>query len=123
MSTLLLDARGVQLRRGTREVLCGVDLRVGPGELVALMGLSGGGKTTFLRAVAGLEIFDSGVLAVDGVELPAGRMPDGGSLRALRRKVGMVFQFHCLFEHLPALTNVWLAPVHVHRTVSHEEIA
>ena len=115
MSTLLLDARGVQLRRGTREVLCGVDLRVGPGELVALMGLSGGGKTTFLRAVAGLEAFDAGTLSVDGIALRAGRMPDRDAVRALRRKVGMVFQFHYLFEHMTALHNVWLAPVHVRR--------
>ena len=114
MSALVLDARGVRMRRGAREVLCGVDLQVGRGELVALMGLSGGGKTTFLRAVAGLEAFDAGTLSVDGVELRAGGMPAAATLRALRRKVGMVFQFHYLFEHLTALHNVWLAPVHVH---------
>jgi polar amino acid transport system ATP-binding protein len=115
MSVPVLDARGVRLRRGAREVLCGVDLQVGRGELVALMGLSGGGKTTFLRAVAGLEAFDQGALSVDGVALPEGRMPDVATLGALRRKVGMVFQFHYLFEHMTALHNVWLAPVHVHR--------
>ena len=114
MSALVLDARGVRMRRGAREVLCGVDLQVGRGELVALMGLSGGGKTTFLRAVAGLEAFDAGTLSVDGVELRAGGVPAAATLRALRRKVGMVFQFHYLFEHMTALHNVWLAPVHVH---------
>jgi len=114
VSALVLDARGVRMRRGAREVLCGVDLQVGRGELVALMGLSGGGKTTFLRAVAGLEAFDAGTLSVDGVELRAGGVPAAATLRALRRKVGMVFQFHYLFEHLTALHNVWLAPVHVH---------
>ena len=114
MSAPVLEARGVRMRRGAREILCGVDLQVGRGELVALMGLSGGGKTTFLRAVAGLETFDAGLLAVDGVELPAGRLPPAAALRALRRKVGMVFQFHYLFEHMTALHNVWLAPVHVH---------
>jgi len=103
------------MRRGAREVLCGVDLQVRRGELVALMGLSGGGKTTFLRAVAGLEPFDAGALTVDGVELRPGRAPDAAAVRALRRKVGMVFQFHYLFEHMTALHNVWLAPVHVHR--------
>lgn len=114
MSGFLLDARGVRMRRGAREVLCGVELQVRRGELVALMGLSGGGKTTFLRAVAGLEPFDAGTLTVDGVERRAGRTPDAAAARALRRKVGMVFQFHYLFEHMTALHNVWLAPVHVH---------
>jgi ABC-type polar amino acid transport system ATPase subunit len=115
MSGALLDARGVRMRRGAREVLCGIDLQVRRGELVALMGLSGGGKTSFLRAVAGLDPFDAGTLTVDGVELRAGPIPDAAAVRALRRKVGMVFQFHYLFEHMTALHNVWLAPVHVHR--------
>jgi ABC-type polar amino acid transport system ATPase subunit len=110
----VLDARGVVLRRGALEVLRGVDLQVGRGELVALMGLSGGGKTTFLRAVAGLEAFDGGVLEVDGVALRAGGPQPPAVLKALRRKVGMVFQFHCLFEHLSAIQNVCLAPVHAH---------
>jgi ABC-type polar amino acid transport system ATPase subunit len=115
MSGLVLDARDVSLRRGSRDVLCGVSIQVGRGELVALMGLSGGGKTTFLRAVAGLEAFDAGTLAVDGVQLQPGRRPSAETMRALRRKVGMVFQFHYLFEHMTAVHNVWLAPVHVHK--------
>jgi ABC-type polar amino acid transport system ATPase subunit len=115
MSGPVLEARGVALRRGARDVLRGVDLRVGRGERVALMGLSGGGKTTFLRAVAGLEAFDAGTLSVDGVSLPAGRLPAPDALKRLRRKVGMVFQFHHLFEHMTAAHNVWLALVHVHR--------
>jgi ABC-type polar amino acid transport system ATPase subunit len=114
MSGPVLESRSLVLLRGAREVLRGVDLRVGRGEFVALMGLSGGGKTTFLRAVAGLEAFDAGELSIDGVSLPAGRRPPAPVLRAIRRKVGMVFQFHHLFEHMTALHNVWLAPVHVH---------
>lgn len=115
MSDMVLTAGGVRMRRGTRDVLQGVDLQVGRGELVALMGLSGGGKTTFLRAAAGLEPFDGGTLVVDGIALTPGRLIDGEALRGLRRKVGMVFQFHYLFEHMTAVHNVWLAPVHVHR--------
>jgi ABC-type polar amino acid transport system ATPase subunit len=84
------------------------------GELVALMGLSGGGKTTFFRAIAGLESIDAGDLTIDGVRIPPGALPSRHVLRELRRRVGMVFQFHCLFEHLSALHNVWLAPVHAH---------
>ena len=89
---------------------------VGQGELVAIMGPSGSGKTTILRAIAGLDAFQAGQVAVDDVSLAAGDRPHGGrtALRQLRRKVGLVFQFHCLFEHLSALDNVCLAPVHAH---------
>jgi len=78
------------------------------------MGASGSGKTTILRAIAALERIDEGSIAVDGVTITPGPLGPAAS-RDLRRKVGMVFQFHCLFEHLPALQNVWLAPVYVQR--------
>jgi ABC-type polar amino acid transport system ATPase subunit len=90
-----------------------VTAEINRGEVVALMGPSGSGKTTILRAIAGLEPFDTGGIEVDGILL-ASRTDPRAALKALRRKVGMVFQFHCLFEHLPALENVWLAPVHAH---------
>ncbi|HZJ72535.1 MAG TPA: ATP-binding cassette domain-containing protein, partial [Planctomycetota bacterium] len=96
----VLRLSGLRLSRGSREILRGVDLTVAAGEIVALMGLSGSGKTTLLRVVAGLERADAG-------EVSAGR-------------VGMVFQFHCLFEHLCALDNVTLAPVHVQRLARDE---
>jgi ABC-type polar amino acid transport system ATPase subunit len=109
----VMEVRGLRLKRATREILCGVDLAVAPGEMLALMGLSGSGKTTILRAVAGLEGFDAGEVMVDGIARP-GRMNDRNARRRLDRKVGMVFQFHFLFEHLTAIHNVWLAPVHVY---------
>jgi ABC-type polar amino acid transport system ATPase subunit len=112
MTGPILDVRDVRLSRGSREVLQGVSLRVSRGELVALMSLSGGGKTTVLRTVAALEPFDAGEIHVDGVALRPGRLPREGRLRDLRRRVGMVFQLHHLFEHLTALDNVTLAPVH-----------
>jgi len=92
----VLRIAGLRLARGGREILRGVDLTVSAGEIVALMGLSGSGKTTLLRVVAGLERADAGEIAAP--------------------RVGMVFQFHFLFEHLSALENVMLAPVHVQRT-------
>jgi ABC-type polar amino acid transport system ATPase subunit len=102
----------LHLRRRDRTILSGVSLDVARGELVAIMGPSGSGKTTILRAVAGLERFHAGRITVDGVALDGDA--NTRTLRALRRKVGMVFQFHCLFEHLSALDNVCLAPVHAH---------
>jgi polar amino acid transport system ATP-binding protein len=111
----LLSVSGLRLNRGTREVLRGVDLAAARGELVALMGLSGGGKTTVLRSIAALEPFDAGHIDVDGVALLPGPPPPRAVARELRRKVGMVFQLHYLFEHLTALDNVTLAPLHVAR--------
>jgi ABC-type polar amino acid transport system ATPase subunit len=110
---IVLRTEAVHLRRGTRPILTGVTVDVARGQLVAMMGPSGSGKTTVLRAVAGLERFESGRIDVDGVILEGGAIPPP-TMRELRRKVGMVFQFHCLFEHLTALQNVCLAPVHAH---------
>jgi ABC-type polar amino acid transport system ATPase subunit len=111
----VLTVDGLCLRRGAREVLRGVSFSVGRGELVALMGLSGGGKTTVLRAVTALEPFDGGTIDVDGVRLEAGARASRATLRELRTRVAMVFQSHFLFEHLSAIDNVTLAPLHVRR--------
>jgi ABC-type polar amino acid transport system ATPase subunit len=88
----VVRVRGLRLSRGERRILDGVNLDVAAGEVVALMGLSGSGKTTILRVLAGLESPDEGEIAVP--------------------TAGMVFQFHFLFEHLTAIDNVCLAPVH-----------
>ena len=98
--TRALDARGVHLKRGSREILRGVNLHADAGEVVALMGLSGSGKTTMLRVIAGLETRDAGDVSAS--------------------KVGMVFQFHYLFEHLTAMENVTLAPTEVLRVPAAE---
>jgi ABC-type polar amino acid transport system ATPase subunit len=107
-----LSVSDLHLARGAQAVLRGVSLEVRQGERVALMGLSGGGKTTVLRAVVALDPFQGGRIAVDGVCLRPGPVPREGGLRQLRRKVGIVFQFHHLFSHLSAVDNVTLAPVH-----------
>ena len=111
---VVLRVDALQLQRGDRVILGGVSLDVSRGEIVAIMGPSGSGKTTILRAVAGLERFQAGQIDVDGVRLASGADTAKATLRELRRKVGMVFQFHCLFEHLSAIENVCLAPVHAH---------
>ena len=114
MSTIVLRVQALDLRRAVRGVLQGVTFEVPRGELVALMGPSGSGKTTILRVIAGLEPFQSGTVQVEDLAMDSGAWLTPATLRALRRKVGMVFQFHHLFEHLPAIKNVWLAPVHAY---------
>ena len=109
-----LVVRDLRVRRGTRDVLRGVSFDVAPGTIAALMGTSGAGKSTILRAVAALEPFDSGSIEVGAATLNAGPTPPESRLRDLRARVGMVFQSHALFEHLTALENVTLAPIHVH---------
>ena len=112
MSTLTL--RDVELRRGGSAIVSRLNLDARPGDLIALRGPSGSGKTTILRAIAGLDPFFAGTIEVGDARLEASRTPDRAMLHRLRRSVGLVFQFHCLFEHLSALQNVCLAPVHVH---------
>ena len=107
-----LAVRGLAVARGGRQVLRGLDLDVAPGEICALMGVSGAGKSTVLRAIAALQPFDAGSIRIGDVALQPGRVPPESRLRALRRAVGMVFQAHSLFEHLTVLDNVTLAPVH-----------
>jgi len=111
---VVMRVDALRVERGTRTILDGLTLEVGRGELVAVMGPSGSGKTTILRAIAGLESFSAGRIVVDGVALAGGAAIPASTLRQLRRKVGMVFQFHCLFEHMSAIANVCLAPVHAH---------
>lgn len=107
-----LVVRNIQARRGDRAILRGVDLAVATGEVCAIMGVSGTGKSTVLRSVAALQPFSAGSIVVGDVELRPGPVPPESRLRALRRRVGMVFQAHALFEHLTVLDNVTLAPVH-----------
>lgn len=107
-----LAVRGLTVSRGGQSVLRGVDLDVAPGEVCALMGVSGAGKTTVLRAIAALQPFTAGSVRVGEVSLEPGRLPPESRLRAWRRAVGMVFQANALFEHLSVLDNVTLAPIH-----------
>lgn len=102
----------LEVTRGDQKVLRGVDLTVKAGEIVALMGLSGAGKTTILRAVAALQPISAGSIKLGDFVLRPGPLPPQSRLGGLRDKVGMVFQEHALFEHLSVLDNVILAPMH-----------
>ena len=112
MNALLVIDR-LSVRYDSRDVLRALSLEVARGEIVALMGPSGVGKSTALRAVAALQAFDDGQIVVDGFALAPGPVPPESRLVPLRRRVGLVFQAHLLFEHLTALDNVTLALRHV----------
>ncbi len=113
--TTVLQVEALRLRRGPRDVLRGVSLRVAAGEIVALMGVSGAGKSTILRAAVALEAFHDGRITVGDATLVPGPVPRESQLRALRRQVGMVFQQHALFSHLSVVENITLAPIHAGR--------
>jgi polar amino acid transport system ATP-binding protein len=119
MAEPMVLSEGVHKRFGALEVLKGIDLEVGRGEVMCLLGPSGSGKSTFLRCINHLEQINSGRLSVDG-EL-VGYREAGGKLHELRdeevsgkrAQIGMVFQSFNLFPHMTALENVTLAPLRV----------
>lgn len=118
-----LEIRDLDVSRDGRPVLRGVSVDVAAGTVCALMGRSGAGKSTILRAAAALQPFDAGRISVGDVTLVPGPVPRESQLRALRRQVGMVFQAHALFEHLTALENITLAPIHALGVASTEAAA
>lgn len=110
--TSVLSIRGLELSRPQGQILRGIDLELRDRERVAILGASGAGKTTVLRTIVALERFDRGAIELDGVKLTPGPVPRESMLRELRRRVGIVFQDHSLFEHLTAIENVTLAPIY-----------
>ena len=112
---MILSVKGLTKSFGARQVLRGIDASVAEGETIALVGPSGGGKSTFLRCLNGLASFDAGELQVAGLSLDPRTPPDAPALRPLRARVGMVFQGFNLFPHLSVLENLCLAPLHVSR--------
>ncbi len=112
----MISVRKLSKRHGDRHVLAGVTAEVTKGETIAIVGPSGGGKSTLLRCLNYLESFDDGEVDIAGVELRPGMgVGQRETLRALRVKVGMVFQQFNLFPHLSALDNITLAPRVVRR--------
>jgi len=73
--TNMLTVRDLHVKRGSTHILRGVDITVAPGEICVLMGASGGGKSTALRAVVALQPFDSGSVTVGDVSLMPGPLP------------------------------------------------
>nr|WP_281275949.1 amino acid ABC transporter ATP-binding protein [Thermomonospora umbrina] len=96
---------------GPLHVLRDIDLSVERGEVVVVIGPSGGGKSTLCRSINRLEPIDGGTITVDGRRLPE----EGKELARLRSDVGMVFQSFNLFAHKTILQNVTLGPTKVRR--------
>jgi ABC-type polar amino acid transport system ATPase subunit len=108
----MITVRKLVKQHGRQQVLTGVSLAVERGEVAAVIGPSGGGKSTLLRCINGLEPFQEGEVQVDDVCLRPGeaRRQSGEALRRLRRRVGMVFQQFHLFPHMSVLDNVLAGP-------------
>ena len=103
----IVDIAALRKSYGPNEVLKGIDLKVARGEVIAIIGKSGSGKSTLLRCINGLEEFQQGHLTVDSQPLEHG---DAAAMRALRQRVGMIFQSFNLFPHLTVGRNIMLAP-------------
>jgi glutamate transport system ATP-binding protein len=97
---------------GDLHVLKDIDLTLHKGEVVVVIGPSGGGKSTLCRSINRLEPIDTGTILVDGQPLPA----EGKELARLRSDVGMVFQSFNLFAHKTILQNVTLGPMKVRKS-------
>ncbi|MEU8581247.1 amino acid ABC transporter ATP-binding protein [Streptomyces abikoensis] len=107
----LIELRDVNKHYGKLHVLKDVNLTVGRGEVVVVIGPSGSGKSTLCRTINRLEPVESGTITLDGQPLPE----EGRDLARLRAEVGMVFQSFNLFAHKTVLANVSLAQVKVRK--------
>ena len=118
--TTKIKATDIWKKFNNLEVLKGIDLEVNEGEVVAVIGPSGGGKSTLLRCLNKLETIDKGSITIDGEELC--RETSGGTeyvknndVRRIACKMGMVFQQFNLFPHMTVLENLIEAPVNVQK--------
>jgi len=105
----LISVTGVKKSYGATCVLKRVSVEVKAGEVIAILGASGSGKSTFLRLLNRLEKHEEGTIIIDGVVVS----DKASNLAVLRREVGMVFQSFNLFPHLSVIDNLCLAPMKV----------
>jgi ABC-type polar amino acid transport system ATPase subunit len=112
----IITCTNVCKRYGSFVALKDVSLEVSKGEVVCIVGPSGGGKSTFLRTINGLESIDSGTICFDGITIPG----PARNVGLIRREAGMVFQSFNLFPHMTVRKNLILAPVRA-RGLSHAE--
>lgn len=120
----MITLTDIHKRYGQTEVLAGITLTVRAGEVCVLLGPSGGGKSTLLRTINGLEQFDRGRIEIADIALGPQSDPNReAALLKIRRRVGMVFQQFNLFPHRTALENVIEAPIHVLRRPREQAVA
>lgn len=105
--------RDLTKRYGARTILDNVSLTIPAGETVAMIGPSGGGKSTLLRCLNGLNSFDGGEIQVGPHRLTPGDANHRATIDPIRRSFGMIFQDFQLFPHLSVMDNVTEAPVRV----------
>ncbi len=105
METPILKIAGLHKSYGDNAVLKGIDLDVGKGELVFMIGPSGSGKSSLLRCCNRLEEPSAGTIHVDGEEITA----PSAELNRIRQNIGMVFQHFNLYRHMSVLSNITLA--------------
>ena len=103
---LMVEMSGVDKFFGTFQALTNIDMKVGAGEVVVVIGPSGSGKSTLIRCINRLEHHDRGHIVVDGIELT----DDVRNIALIRRETGMVFQQFNLFPHLTVIDNITLGP-------------
>jgi phospholipid/cholesterol/gamma-HCH transport system ATP-binding protein len=109
----MIEVKGVSKRFGDRLVLNNIDLSVEKGHIVAIMGSSGGGKTTLLKCIAGLHTFDAGSITAAGIDVA--KQPEEA-----RRQMGLVFQSAALFDYMTVGDNI-LFGIRRRRRVSKKE--
>ena len=110
----MLKIEGLHKHFGNIHVLKGVDLELVTGEILVIVGPSGGGKTTLLRSINCLESCQKGSIAIEGKYLlKDGIYANRADLKAFRKMIGMVFQGFNLFPHMSVLENVIEAPIKV----------
>lgn len=110
----MLKIQGLKKSFGKSEVLKGIDLEVKSGEIAVIVGPSGGGKTTLLRCVNGLEFCDEGTIEIDNKFLcEKGVYKEKQEFNEARREIGLVFQNFNLFPHMSVLENLIEAPKRV----------
>ncbi len=122
-----IEARKIYKRFQNLEVLKGIDLEVNQGEVVAVIGPSGGGKSTLLRCLNKLETIEKGTIIIDGETLVqdkngAAEYASKDEVRRIACKMGMVFQQFNLFPHMTVLENLIEAPLQVQKSDKAEVI-
>ena len=105
----VIELRHVDKHFGSLHVLKDINLKVGKGEVVVVIGPSGSGKSTLCRTINRLETIDTGEVLIEGKPLPQ----EGKELAAMRAEIGMVFQSFNLFAHRSIIDNVTMGPVEV----------